>query len=145
MRFHAPYMEWAKARPRARFDLAISNVLACSITDLPGAADALALTGDNDNGYGPLLNAIASRYAVGPAQVTTAQGAAGANFLVFAALLSPGDDVLVERPGYDPLMGAPSRRHSFRSPVRRRLRARSRPRRGGNHAPHPVDRHHQPA
>ena len=107
MRFHAPYMEWAKARPRARFDLAISNVLACSITDLPGAADALALTGDNDNGYGPLVNAIASRYAVGPAQVTTAQGAAGANFLVFAALLSPGDDVLVERPGYDPLMGAP--------------------------------------
>ena len=104
--FHAPYMEWAKARPAARFDLAISNVLACSIDDLPGSADALALTGRNDNGYAPLLEAIAERYGVTPGQVTTAQGASGANFLVFAALLSPGDEVLVECPGYDPLIGA---------------------------------------
>ena len=106
LRFHAPYMEWAKARPTARFDLAISNVLACSIDDLPGAADALSLTGRNDNGYQPLLDAIAARYGVESDQVTTAQGASGANFLLFAALLSPGDEVLVERPGYDPLMGA---------------------------------------
>ena len=107
MKFHAPYMEWAKTRPSARFDLAISNVLACSLSDLPGAADALALTGANDNGYGPLVEAIAARYGVVRDQVTTAQGASGANFLVFAALLEAGDDVLMERPGYDPLMGAP--------------------------------------
>jgi hypothetical protein len=100
-------MEWAKTRPAARFDLAISNMLGCSIEDLPGAADALALSGRNDNGYAPLLEAIATRYGVGPAQVTTGQGASGANFLVFAALLSPGDDVVVEQPGYDPLLGAP--------------------------------------
>ena len=99
-------MEWAKARPGARFDLAISNVLACSLDDLPGAAEALSLSGHNENGYPPLLEAIAERYGVASDQVTTAQGASGANFLVFAALLSPGDEVLVERPGYDPLMGA---------------------------------------
>ncbi|MBA3297286.1 MAG: aminotransferase class I/II-fold pyridoxal phosphate-dependent enzyme, partial [Acidobacteria bacterium] len=46
------------------------------------------------------------RYGVGAAQVTTAQGASGANFLVCAALLEPGDEVLIERPGYDPLLGA---------------------------------------
>ncbi|HJR58216.1 MAG TPA: pyridoxal phosphate-dependent aminotransferase [Vicinamibacterales bacterium] len=103
----APYMAWAKARPAARFDLAVSNVLACGIEDLPGAAGALALGGRNDNGYEPLLDAIAHRYGVTRDQVTTAQGASGANFLVFAALLAPGDDVLVERPGYDPLLGAP--------------------------------------
>lgn len=107
MRFHAPYMEWAKTRPAARWDLAISNVLGCTIDDLPGAAGALALAGRNDSGYPPLLEAIASRYGVSPSQVTTAQGASGANFLVYAALLGQGDDVLVERPGYDPLMGAP--------------------------------------
>lgn len=107
MRFHAPYMEWAKRRPSPKYDLAISNVLACTIDDIPGARDALSLSGRNDNGYAPLLQAIASRYGVRPEQVNTAQGASGANFLVCAALLEPGDDVLVERPGYDPLLGAP--------------------------------------
>lgn len=106
MRHHAPYMEWAKTRPAARYDLAISNLLAASIEDLPGAAEALALTGRNDNGYAPLLEAIAGRYGVPPAQVTTAQGCSGANFLIYAALLEPGDDVLIEEPGYDPLLGA---------------------------------------
>jgi aspartate/methionine/tyrosine aminotransferase len=99
-------MEWAKTRPAAAYDLAISNVLGASIDDLPGAAEALSLSGRNDNGYPPLLEAIATRYGVRPAQVTTAQGTSGANFLVYAALLAPGDDVLVEQPGYDPLLGA---------------------------------------
>src|SRR5688500_18677686 len=102
----APYMEWAKTRPAVRWDLAISNVLGCTIEDLPGAAKALALGGRNDSGYEPLLDAIARQYGVRSSQVTTAQGTSGANFLVYAALLSHGDDVLVERPGYDPLMGA---------------------------------------
>jgi aspartate/methionine/tyrosine aminotransferase len=102
----APYMHWAKSRPAARFDLAISNMLGASIEDLPGAAAALSLEGRNDNGYPPLLEAIARRYGVAPDRVTSAQGASGANFLVCAALLSSGDDVLVERPAYDPLMGA---------------------------------------
>lgn len=100
-------MAWAKSRPVPRFDLAGSNVLACSIEDLAGARDALDLSGRNDEGYEPLLNAIARQYGVRPDQVTTAQGTSGANFQVCAALLEAGDDVLVERPGYDPLLGAP--------------------------------------
>lgn len=99
-------MEWAKKRPMPRFDLAVSNVLGCTLDDLAGARDALDFSGRNDTGYPPLLEAIGARYGVPPAQVTTAQGASGANFLVCAALLEPGDDVLVERPGYDPLRGA---------------------------------------
>ena len=106
-RFHAPYMEWAKRRPSPRYDLAISNVLGCSLDELPGGKDAIELSGKNDNGYLPLIEAIAARYRVGPEQVATAQGTSGANFLVCAALLEPGDDVLVERPGYDPLLGTP--------------------------------------
>ncbi len=102
----APYMEWAKTRPSAKWDLAISNVLGVSINELPGAADALALSGRNDSGYEPLMDAIGRQYGVRPSQVTTAQGASGANFLVYAALLRQGEDVLVERPGYDPLIGA---------------------------------------
>jgi aspartate/methionine/tyrosine aminotransferase len=106
LRYHAPYMEWAKTRPVPEIDLAGSNILACTLDDLPTAADALALGGSNDNGYRPLMEAIGARYAVDPDRVTTAGGTSGANFLVFAALLEPGDDVLVERPGYDPLLGA---------------------------------------
>src|SRR5262245_2988874 len=106
MRFHAPYLEWAKMRPAARFDLAGSNVSSCTIDDLAGARDALALNGANDNGYEPLVTAIARRYGVTADRVATANGAAGANFQAFAATIAPGDDVLIERPGYDPLIGA---------------------------------------
>src|SRR5215471_5341134 len=106
LRYHAPYMEWAKTRPSAECDLAGSNILACTLDDLPGARAALALDGANDNGYRPLVDAIAARYGVEADRITTAGGTAGANFLAFAALLEPGDEVLVERPGYDPLLGA---------------------------------------
>ena len=107
LRFHAPYMEWAKMRPAARLDLAGSNMCACSIDELPGVREAISFEGHNENGYAPLLEAIAARYGVDGNCVTTAQGASGANFLAFAALLEPGDEVLVETPGYDPLLGAP--------------------------------------
>lgn len=99
-------MEWAKTRPSAEFDLAGSNILACSLDDLPGAREAVALSGANDIGYAPLIEAIGTRYGADPRRITTATGTSGANFLVYAALLEPGDDVLVERPGYDPLLGA---------------------------------------
>jgi hypothetical protein len=99
-------MEWAKTRPTPRFDLAASNILACSLDDLPGAREAVSLSGENETGYAPLIDAIAERYGTTVERVTTASGTSGANFLVCAALLEPGDDVLVERPGYDPLLGA---------------------------------------
>jgi hypothetical protein len=99
-------MEWAKTRQAAEFDLAGSNILACTLDDLPGAREAVDLAGANDNGYRPLVEAIGARYGVDPDRVTTAGGTAGANFFILAALLEPGDDILVERPGYDPLLGA---------------------------------------
>jgi aspartate/methionine/tyrosine aminotransferase len=106
-RFEAPYVHWANTRAPARFDLAASNVLSCDISDLRGARDAIDLAGDNAEGYAPLVDAIGARYGVPAAGVTTAHGATGANFLVCAALLEPGDEVIVERPGYDALLGAP--------------------------------------
>lgn len=101
----APYMQWAKSRPHAATDLALSNVLACSADDLEGAATALDFSGQNDNGFPPLLDAIAARYGVRADRVATAIGTSGANFLVGLALIGRGQDVLVERPAYDPLLG----------------------------------------
>ena len=106
---YAPYMHWAKQHARPTWNLAGSNVLACTLDELPGAREAIELAGDNDNGYRPLIEAIAARYAVPPETVSPAQGTSGANFLVYLALVEPGDEVLVERPGYDPLVGAVTR------------------------------------
>ncbi len=99
-------MEWARSRPRPDVDLAGSNLLACTLDDLPGAREAVALEGDSPDGYLPLVEAIATRYAVSPDRVATAGGCSGANFLVCAALLDAGDEVVIERPAYDPLIAA---------------------------------------
>jgi aspartate/methionine/tyrosine aminotransferase len=102
----APYMRWAKTRPEARYNLAVSNLRPCTHEDLPGLLDDVPLSGSNPDGYPPLVEAIATRYGVEPANVALGTGCSGANFLVCAALLCSGDEVLVESPGYDPLAAA---------------------------------------
>lgn len=102
----APYMQWAKQHRPAEHDLTGSNIDPVQLDELPGAAEALELSGPNDEGYGPLIDAIAGRYGVGRENVCTAVGTSGANFLAMAALVRPGDRVLIERPAYDPLLGA---------------------------------------
>ena len=100
----ADYLLWAKRRPHPANDLGRSDVIACTLADLPGAREALELTGRNDEGWEPLVGRVAARCGVRTDQVATATGTSGANFLVCAALLRPGDDVLIERPAYDPLL-----------------------------------------
>lgn len=102
----APYMHWAKTRPATEFDLAASNMLACDISELPGVRDAVELTATNDEGYAPLMTAIAAHYGVTADRVVHAIGCSGANFLVMGAHVRAGDEVLMERPGYDPMAGA---------------------------------------
>jgi aspartate/methionine/tyrosine aminotransferase len=96
-----------KRVPPIEYNLMGSNLLHCEVEDLPGARDRLALDGPHEEGYEPLLEVIAHRYSVSPDSVAVATGASGANFLACGALLRPGDEVLVERPAYDPLLGVP--------------------------------------
>lgn len=100
------YMRWAKDHAAARYNLANSGMLGCSTEDLVLEPGDLQINGANRDGYPPLLEAIAARYGVAPEQVVTAPGTSGANFLAFAALLEAGDEVLVERPTYEPLLSA---------------------------------------
>lgn len=102
----APYMEWAKTRPKPRIDLAGSNLLACRLEDLPGAREAVEVAGESPEGYAPLREAIGRRYGVEPARVATAIGCSGANFLALSALLEAGDEVVAETPYYDPILAA---------------------------------------
>jgi aspartate/methionine/tyrosine aminotransferase len=99
-------MTWAKHHEKAPLDLTGSNLLPCTLDDLPGAQDALELYGRNDDGWPPLVEAVAQRFGVSTDRVATATGASGANFLALAALLRPGDTLLAEWPGYDPHIGA---------------------------------------
>src|SRR6185369_10897731 len=68
----------------------------------------LDLDGASHPRYPPLRDAIARRYGVGPEQVVAAVGTSMANFLAMAALIEPGEEVLVEQPTYEPLLGAAS-------------------------------------
>lgn len=103
-----PYIEWAKLQSAASWNLATSGLPHLGLDDLGGWPGAAGLTGPNSYGYVPLLEHIASHHGVGPAQVVTATGCSMANCLALAALVSPGDEVLIERPTYDPLLLAAS-------------------------------------
>ena len=102
----APYLYWAKSRRPAAIDLAGSNLLHCTLDDLPGVREAIELSAPNDNGFAPLVEAIAAHYGVTADRVVSADGCSGANFITVATLAGPGDEVLIEQPGYDPLIGA---------------------------------------
>jgi hypothetical protein len=102
----APYLLWAKTRQPAAIDLAGSNLVPCTLEDLPGVREAVDLSAPNDNGFAPLTGAIARHYGVADDRVVTGHGCSGANFLAVAALIGSGDEVLIERPTYDPLIGA---------------------------------------
>jgi aspartate/methionine/tyrosine aminotransferase len=65
------------------------------------------LYGFHEEGYEPLVEAIADRVGLSADRVALATGTSGANFLVGGSLIRPGDEVLVERPVYDPLLGIP--------------------------------------
>jgi aspartate/methionine/tyrosine aminotransferase len=100
------YMRWAKEHAAARYNLANSGMLACSTADLVLEPEDVQVNGPNRDGYPPLLEAIAAQHGVAPEQVVTAPGTSGANFLAFAALLEPGNEVLVEQPTYEPILAA---------------------------------------
>jgi aspartate/methionine/tyrosine aminotransferase len=98
------YMHWAKTRSRAKFNLATSGLSNLSLKDLSVDLDDLEITGNSGYGYQPLMRALAERYQVDEASVVTAAGTSFANHLAMAALINPGDEVLIEWPTYEPLL-----------------------------------------
>jgi aspartate/methionine/tyrosine aminotransferase len=96
------YMQWAKSRPhRARFNLASSGLMNYPLAGLPVKPEDLELSGPSYYGYEPLQKALAAKCDVPVECVVAATGTSMANHLVMAALLEPGDEVLIERPTYE--------------------------------------------
>jgi aspartate/methionine/tyrosine aminotransferase len=99
-------MHWAKTRSRARFNLATSGLEDLKLHELQVSLADLEITGDTGYGYQPLINLLADRFRVAGASVVTAAGTSFANHLALAALINPGDEILVESPTYEPLLAA---------------------------------------
>ena len=97
------YMNWAKLKSAAKFNLATSGIPNLSIRDLRVSLDDLEITGGG-YGYKPLVERIGARYRVAPESIVTAAGTTFANHLAMAALIKPDDEVLFEAPAYEPML-----------------------------------------
>jgi aspartate/methionine/tyrosine aminotransferase len=64
----------------------------------------LEINGDDSYGYAPLQQSIAGHYGVDPECVVESAGTSMANHLAMAAIIEPGDEVLIEYPAYGPIL-----------------------------------------
>ena len=100
------YMHWAKTRSQARFNLATSGLANVKLQELQVSLAELEISGETGYGYQPLISLLANRFRVDESSVVTAAGTSFANHLALAALINPGDEILFESPGYEPLLAA---------------------------------------
>ena len=98
------YMRWAKTHQAARYNLATSGVAGFPLRELPWDPAQLEINGANSYGFRPLQSAIAARHGVDPDCVVEAAGTSMANHLAMAAIVEAGDEVLIERPVYGPIL-----------------------------------------
>jgi aspartate/methionine/tyrosine aminotransferase len=122
MRFETiEYLEWAKTHPKSEVELTRSSVEDFPLDELGIDPRDFELNVARGYGYKPLLECLAEIYHIGPDRVTAALGASQGLFLVCAALLQPGDEVLVEDPAYEPLRAVPAALGARVTRIRRRF------------------------
>jgi len=100
------YMHFAKRHSAAKYNLATSGVADCSLADIGATFEDCELHGPNPYGYPALDEAIAARFGIDPEHVVTAAGASFANHQAMAALVEPGDEVIIEDPTYELMASA---------------------------------------
>lgn len=98
------YMEWAKTRSHAKFNLATSGLIGVPLAEFPLRMEEFEVTAPGGYGYGPLQERLARHSGVPQECVVAATGTSMANHLALAAVLDPGDEVLIEHPVYGPLL-----------------------------------------
>ncbi len=117
----SPYMEWSKLRSHAKYELSTSGLSNFPLAKLPARLGDLEINGPTIYGYPPLQGALAKKCRVPAECVVASQGTSMANHLAMAALIEPGDEILVEHPTYELLLstasylGAEIRRFSRRA------------------------------
>jgi aspartate/methionine/tyrosine aminotransferase len=95
------YLRWAMARhARIRLDLAVSGMPAFELDELAPPATRAP---DPKTAFADLRSRIAKAHGLASPRVLPALGTSHALWVAYAAMLSPGDAVLVEAPNYEPL------------------------------------------
>lgn len=100
------YMHWFKVQKPVRINLSSSEVPHFRLDSLPLTIADLDLDGASHPRYAPLRERIGKRHGVATECVVGANGTSMANFLAMAALIAPGDEVLFERPAYEPMLSS---------------------------------------
>jgi aspartate/methionine/tyrosine aminotransferase len=98
------YIDWAKTRSHTKFNLATSGILSYSLRELGVSLDDVEISGPSFYGYEPLQHALAAKTGASPDCIVASVGTSLANHLAMAAIIEPGDEVLIERPAYEPLL-----------------------------------------
>ena len=98
------YMEWAKTCSHAKYNLATSGLIGIPRPEFPLNLNELEITAPGGYGYAPLQQRLAQHAGVPEECIVAAAGTSMANHLSMAAVLEPGDEVLLERPAYGPLL-----------------------------------------
>jgi aspartate/methionine/tyrosine aminotransferase len=98
------YLAWAKLCPSARFNLASSGMLDYPLAELPVKIEQLEIGGTGPYGYMPLMEKLSEKTGAPQENIVYTLGTSMANFIALTALVQRGDEVLVEKPTYDPLL-----------------------------------------
>lgn len=115
----SPYITWAKSKHHIAYNLGRSGVPGVPLNEIVDRPAGILETGEHEDGWLPLMEQIAGRYAVEAEQVILVHGASMANHMVCSLLLEPGDEVLVEMPVYEPLRLLPEYFHTQVIPISR--------------------------
>jgi aspartate/methionine/tyrosine aminotransferase len=98
------YMEWAKTHSHAKFTLATSGMMGVPLAEFPFRMEEFEVTAPGGYGYEPLQQRLARHNGVPEECVVAATGTSMANHVAMAAVLDPGDEVLIEQPVYGPML-----------------------------------------
>lgn len=98
---HSPYMEFAKLRSGAKYNLATSGIMSYPLAGLPVRIEDLEINGPTVYGYAPLQERLARYTGAPPECIFAAAGTSFANHMAMAACFNPGDEVLIEHPTYE--------------------------------------------
>lgn len=98
------YLEWAKLCSQAKYNLATSGITSYPLVELDIGLQDLEINGAGPYGTAPLQERLARKSGVTPDCIVAAAGTSMANHLAMAALIELGDDVLIERPSYGPVL-----------------------------------------